>query len=62
MMTGFLLDTHVVSELRKRDRCNTGVRTWIEAIDSGQLYLRVLVLGELCQGIELIHRRDKVSA
>lgn len=61
-MTGFLIDTNVVSELRKGDRANVGVRNWFEQVDSDELYLSVLVVGEIRRGIELIRRRDTKSA
>lgn len=61
-MTAFLLDTNVVSELRKGERADPGVLGWFEAVDSDELYLSVLVIGEIRRGIELIRRRDPSSA
>ena len=61
-MTAFLIDTNVVSELRKGNRANPGVRDWFASVQSHQLYLSVLVVGELRRGIELIRRRDSISA
>ncbi len=58
----YLLDTNVVSELRKRERANLGVQTWIASVEDEQLFLSVLVVGELRQGIESVRRRDAVSA
>jgi predicted nucleic acid-binding protein len=58
----FLLDTNIVSELRKRDRTNPGVRAWIDSIADRELYLSVLVAGELRQGVERIRLRDSVQA
>lgn len=46
-MSGFLLDTNVLSELRKANRCDPGVRKWFEEVDSDALYVSVLVLGEI---------------
>ena len=57
-MNGFLLDTNILSEIRKDGRCDPGVRGWLEATDAAQLYLSVLVLGEIRQGIERIRLRD----
>lgn len=54
----FLLDTNVVSEMRKGDRANARVRTWFNDVDTKDIYLSVLVVGELRQGIEGIRRRD----
>ncbi|TMB39584.1 MAG: type II toxin-antitoxin system VapC family toxin [Deltaproteobacteria bacterium] len=54
----FLLDTNVVSELRKRDHCDAGVRRWFSAVDDEELFLSVLVVEEIRRGVELIRRRD----
>lgn len=59
---GYLLDTNVVSELRKGDRCETAVREWFDAIEEDDVYLSVLVVGEIERGIERIRRRDARSA
>lgn len=61
-MIGYLLDTNVISELRKKRRCNAGVRSWMSEVDSEGLFLSVLVIGEIRQGIETIRRRDSRSA
>jgi predicted nucleic acid-binding protein len=49
-MSGFLLDTNVISELVKSDP-DRGVTQWIEATDESLLYLSVLTLGEIRKGI-----------
>lgn len=58
----FLLDTNVVSEARKGPRADAGVRRWLASVSGHELYLSVLVLGEIRQGIELLRRRDSVQA
>ncbi|MEQ8276309.1 MAG: type II toxin-antitoxin system VapC family toxin [Deltaproteobacteria bacterium] len=58
----FLLDTNILSELRKGDRANVGVRTWFEAVDDDAIFLSVLVIGELRRGVERIRRRDPAAA
>lgn len=58
-MNGFLLDTNILSELRKQDRCDPGVRAWFDQCPEGQLYISVLVLGEIRRGIERIRARDR---
>lgn len=58
----FLLDTNVISELRKGDRASPSVLAWIEEQQSADLYLSVLVIGELRQGVEGVRRRDSVAA
>jgi len=60
-MSGFLLDTNVVSELRKGARCDGGARKWIECVPPEDLFLSVLVLGEIRQGIERIRTRDQAQ-
>lgn len=61
-MNGFLLDTNVVSELRKRQRCDAGVRRWFSEVAADELFLSVLVIGELRGGVERIRRRDSAAA
>jgi len=58
----FLLDTNVVSELRKGARADRNVVAWFESLDADDLYLSVLVVGEIRRGIERIRRRDPKSA
>ena len=57
----YLVDTNVVSELRKK-RCNPGVASWIAGVAAEEIFLSVLTLGELRKGIELIRRRDPQAA
>ena len=59
MSSGFLLDTNVVSELRKGARADAGVQAWFDEHTTDQLWLSVLVVGELRRGVELLRRRDK---
>ncbi|WP_446811555.1 type II toxin-antitoxin system VapC family toxin [Methylomonas sp. 2BW1-5-20] len=59
---GFLIDTNVLSELRKKDRANTGVKQWFASVDGKSLYLSVLVIGEVRNGIERLRRRDPAAA
>ena len=61
-MSGFLLDTNILSELRKASRCDAGVRAWFEASPAEELFVNVLVLGEIRQGIERIRLRDEGQA
>ena len=58
----FLIDTNVVSELRKGRRANAKVRDWFDAVDDDAVYLSVLVIGELRQGVEGLRRRDPTAA
>lgn len=57
----YLLDTNVLSEMRKKQNTNKGVRKFFERVIEGgeQVYVSVITIGELRRGIELIrHRGD----
>lgn len=58
----FLVDTHVISELRKGGRAHAKVQAWFSSVDDEALFLSVLVIGELRQGVEGLRRRDPTSA
>ena len=58
----FLLDTNVISEVRKADRCNAGVTRWFAGVRDGDLFTSVVVTGEIRQGIERLRRRDSRQA
>lgn len=55
---GFLIDTNVLSELRKGPKMNVNVREWFDAVPSDDIFLSTLVIGEVRHGIELLRRRD----
>ena len=61
-MSDFLLDTNVLSEFRKGDRCDPGVRDWMQGAPNEMLFVSVVGLGEIRQGIERIRRRDREQA
>lgn len=54
----WLLDTNVLSELRKAERCDPRVARWAAAREPEALYTSVLVLGEIRRGIERLRRKD----
>jgi predicted nucleic acid-binding protein len=58
----YLLDTNVVSELRKGEKADEGVRDWLEGVDDEELFVSVLVIGEIRKGIESVRRRDEAAA
>lgn len=58
----YLVDTNIISELRKRDAADPRVLRWFRKRRSSELFLSVLTIGELRQGIERIRRRDSASA
>ena len=56
----FLVDTNVVSEIRRgRD---PRVRAWATAVQDIELHLSVMTLGEIRKGIELLRGRDPAQA
>jgi predicted nucleic acid-binding protein len=58
---GYLLDTCIVSELRK-PRCDPGVSAWMARIRADEAFLSVLTLGEIRRGIELHRAKDARAA
>jgi len=60
-LSGFLLDTNVISDLVK-PRPSVRLRAWIEQRDEESLYISVLTLGEIRQGIESARTDRKKSA
>ena len=54
----YLLDTNVVSEMRRRKRMSPSVAAWAASVSSADLYLSVLTVMELETGALLIGRRD----
>lgn len=61
-MTGYLLDTNVISELRKGARADPNVTAWLDATDTQELWLSVVVIAELQRGTALVERRDPDQA
>jgi predicted nucleic acid-binding protein len=57
----YIIDTNVVSEMRKR-KPHHGVRAWLGTVDGADLYLSVLTVGEIVQGVERLRRRDAPQA
>jgi len=58
----YLVDTNVISELRKGKRADRGVVSWFSGLADDEVFLSVLTLGEIRRGIEGIRRRDAVAA
>lgn len=56
----FVLDTNVVSELRKvrSGRANPGVASWAEQIPSAEMFISAITIHELEQGVLLMERSD----
>ena len=58
----YLIDTNVISELRKGDRADPGVSSWFADLADEEVFLSVLTLGEIRKGIENVRRRDPEAA
>jgi predicted nucleic acid-binding protein len=60
----YLLDTNVLSELRKRrsGRIDAAVEAWAASVDQADLYLSVITVMEVEVGIALVERRDAQQA
>lgn len=57
----YLLDTNVVSELRKQ-RPHGAVVAWLQSIDDAQLFLSAVTIGEIQAGIELTREQNPAKA
>ena len=58
----FLLDTNVISEIRKGRRSDPQVSNWYAGVDEPQLFISSLTIGEVRAGIERIRQRDSAQA
>ena len=58
----FLIDTNIISEVRRGDRCDARVAAWYAGIKDTDLFLSVMVTGEIRKGIELVRSRDRPTA
>jgi len=57
----YLLDTNIVSELR-RIRPHVAVVSWIESVSDADLHLSAVTIGELQAGIEITREQDAIKA
>ena len=58
----YLVDTNVLSEIRKGPKCHPNVAAWFSDVADVDLCLSVLVVGEIRSGIEAIRHRDAAKA
>ena len=58
----YLIDTNIISEVRKGRRCDPNVASWYEKIEDASLYLSVLVIGEIRKSIGRIRPKDTIQA
>jgi hypothetical protein len=57
-VNGYLLDTNILSELRKGPSADAGVRGWAREHERERHFISVLSLGEIRKGIEILRRRS----
>ena len=60
-MIRYLIDTNVVSELRRSKPYGAAV-AWLENLDLGQGFFSAVTFGEIQRGVELTRRQDPVKA
>ncbi len=58
----YLLDTNVISELRKGERADPHVTAWFADLADQEIFLSVLTIGEIRRGVENVRRRDPDAA
>jgi predicted nucleic acid-binding protein len=58
----YLIDTNIISEVRKGARCDAHVSAWYASVADDDLFLSTLVLGEIRKGVELARPRDSGKA
>jgi hypothetical protein len=54
----YLLDTNVVSELRRRERTHPKVAAWADSVAPADLFLSAITILEIEAGVLTIERRD----
>jgi hypothetical protein len=57
----YLLDTNVISELRKRHP-DPNVVAWFDTVSSAEIFISALTIGEIRLGIERLRRKDSAQA
>jgi toxin FitB len=58
----YLIDTNIISEVRKGAKCDRHVAAWYESIADADIYLSVLVVGEIRKGIERARPNNPAQA
>jgi predicted nucleic acid-binding protein len=54
----YLVDTNVLSEVRKGSRCDESVASWWSSVSQDDIFISILTIGEIRKGIERARRRD----
>ena len=59
----YLIDTNIISEIRKGEKANQGVRHFFDTAiqNNTQLYISSITVGELRRGVDLIYHRGDAS-
>ena len=60
-MNGYLLDTNIVSELRKPNP-HGGVLAWMAGLPEDQTFISAVTIGELQLGVERVRKHDPAKA
>ena len=58
----WLIDTNIISEVRKGPRCHPAVAAWWSSVEDRDLFLSTLTIGEIRKGVETIRARDPEKA
>ena len=58
----FLIDTNLISELRKKNRCDTNVAAWQREASGSELFISVISMMEIRHGILIARRNNAVFA
>ena len=58
----YLIDTNVISEVGKGRRCDRHVAAWYRDTRDDELFLSVLIVGEIRQGVERLRPRNRQRA
>lgn len=58
----WLIDTNIISEVRKGPRCHPAVAAWWSSAEDRDLFLSTLTIGEIRKGVETIRARDPDKA
>ncbi|HEU5018078.1 MAG TPA: type II toxin-antitoxin system VapC family toxin [Pseudolabrys sp.] len=58
----YLIDTNIISEVRKGERCDRNVAAWFASMDDADIYLSVLVVGEIRKGVERARASNPAQA
>ena len=58
----WLVDTNIISEVRKGPRCHPAVAAWWSSVEDRDIFLSTLTIGEIRKGVEAVRARDPDKA